>query len=155
MGDVGSVERAAERLIGEFSGEAAFLALNLATGAEIGVRPDVVMPTASTIKLLVLAELYRQVGEGTISLDDAVTVATALKHHGCDLIHAVMGQNVAESRPDYGRMFGVPAADRIRNEAEIPTLAAGNIPTSDEVNTILAAGRADLCLLDWLDSTPQ
>jgi anthraniloyl-CoA monooxygenase len=82
------------------------------------------------------------------SLDDAVTVAAALKQHGCHLIHAVMGQNVAESRPDYGRMFGVPAADRIRNEAEIATLAAGNITTTDEVNTILAAGRADLCLLD-------
>jgi anthraniloyl-CoA monooxygenase len=48
-------------------------------------------------------------------------------------------------------MFGVPAADRIRNEAEIPTLAAGNITTADEVNTILAAGRADLCLLDRVD----
>jgi len=82
------------------------------------------------------------------TLDDAVTVAAAMKQHGCDLIHAVMGQNVAESRPDYGRMFGVPAADRIRNEAEIATLAAGNITTADEVNTILAAGRADLCLLD-------
>jgi len=89
------------------------------------------------------------------SVDDAVTVAAALKQHGCDLIHAVMGQNVAEARPDYGRMFGVPAADRVRNEAEIPTLATGNITTTDEVNTILAAGRADLCLLDWLDSTRQ
>jgi anthraniloyl-CoA monooxygenase len=86
------------------------------------------------------------------SLDDAVTVAAALKQHGCHLIHAVMGQNVAESRPDYGRMFGVPAADRIRNEAEIATLAAGNITTTDEVNTILAAGRADLCLLDQFPS---
>jgi anthraniloyl-CoA monooxygenase len=86
------------------------------------------------------------------SLDDAVTVAAALKQHGCHLIHAVMGQNVAESRPDYGRMFGVPAADRIRNEAEIATLAAGNITTTDEVNTILAAGRADLCLLDQCPS---
>jgi anthraniloyl-CoA monooxygenase len=82
------------------------------------------------------------------TMDDAVQVAAALKQHGCDLVHAVMGQNVAETRPDYRRMFGVPAADRIRNEAEIPTLAAGNITTADEVNTILAAGRADLCLLD-------
>jgi hypothetical protein len=27
-------------------------------------------------------------------------------------------------------------------------MAAGNITTSDDVNTILAAGRADLCVLD-------
>ena len=59
-----------------------------------------------------------------------------------------MGQTVWESRPDYRRLFGVAASDRIRNEAGIPTLAGGNITTSDEVNTIVAAGRADLCLLD-------
>jgi anthraniloyl-CoA monooxygenase len=59
-----------------------------------------------------------------------------------------MGQTVWESRPDYRRLFAVPASDRIRNEAGIPTIAAGNITTADDVNTILAAGRADLCLLE-------
>ena len=59
-----------------------------------------------------------------------------------------MGQTVWESRPDYRRLFGVPASDRIRNEAGIPTLASGYVSTTDDVNTILAAGRADLCLLD-------
>jgi anthraniloyl-CoA monooxygenase len=83
-------------------------------------------------------------------VDDAVAIAGLLKAHGCDLLHVVMGQTVWESRPDYRRLFGVPASDRIRNEAGIPTLASGNITTSDEVNTILAAGRADLCLLDLL-----
>jgi anthraniloyl-CoA monooxygenase len=58
-----------------------------------------------------------------------------------------MGQTVAETSPDYGRMYGVPAADRIRNEAGIPTIASGQITTFDEANTILAAGRADLCVL--------
>ncbi|HET9848628.1 MAG TPA: FAD-dependent monooxygenase [Candidatus Dormibacteraeota bacterium] len=81
-------------------------------------------------------------------LDDAVAVATQLKAHGADLIYPVMGQTVWESRPDYRRLFGVPASDRIRNEAGIPTLAGGYISTADDVNTILAAGRADLCLLD-------
>ena len=87
---------------------------------------------------------------GGVDLDKAVEIARALKADGADLIHAVMGQTVWESRPDYRRLFGVPASDRIRNEAGIPTLAAGNITTSDDVNTILAAGRADLCLLDFL-----
>jgi anthraniloyl-CoA monooxygenase len=86
--------------------------------------------------------------EGGFTLDDAVEVAAQLKKHGCDLIHAVMGQTVAECRPDYGRMFAVPAADRIRNEAKIPVLTSGNITTTDEVNTILDAGRADLCLME-------
>src|SRR5207249_4638221 len=85
---------------------------------------------------------------GGNDLDDAVQIAGQLKAHGADLVHAVMGQTVWESRPDYRRLFGVPASDRIRNEAGIPTLASGYVSTTDDVNTILAAGRADLCLLD-------
>ena len=85
---------------------------------------------------------------GGIDLDEAVEIGRLLKAHGADLIHPVMGQTVWESRPDYRRLFGVPASDRIRNEAGIPTLASGYVSTSDDVNTILAAGRADLCLLD-------
>ena len=85
---------------------------------------------------------------GGNSLSDAVLISRELKSHGCDLLHPVMGQTVLESRPDYGRLFGVPASDRIRNEAGIATLASGHITTADEVNTILAAGRADLCQLD-------
>jgi anthraniloyl-CoA monooxygenase len=85
---------------------------------------------------------------GGNDLDDAVAIAALLKSHGCDLVHAVMGQTIWESRPDYRRLFGVPASDRIRNEAGIPTLASGNIATADDVNTILAAGRADLCQLE-------
>ncbi|HXN04882.1 MAG TPA: FAD-dependent monooxygenase [Candidatus Acidoferrum sp.] len=85
---------------------------------------------------------------GGSDLDEAVAIAALLKTHGCDLVHAVMGQTIWEGRPDYRRLFGVPASDRIRNEAGIPTLATGNITTADDVNTILAAGRADLCMLD-------
>ena len=88
--------------------------------------------------------------DGGIGLDEAVHIAALLKGHGCDLVHPVMGQTVWESRADYSRLFGVAAADRIRNEAGIATLAAGNITTSDEVNTVLAAGRADLCVLAGL-----
>src|SRR4029077_2616992 len=84
---------------------------------------------------------------GGDDLDEAVTIAALLKAHGCDLVHAVMGQTIWDSHPDYRRLFGVPASDRIRNEAGVPTLANGSISTADDVNTILAAGRADLCLL--------
>jgi anthraniloyl-CoA monooxygenase len=70
-----------------------------------------------------------------------------LKSQGADAVHPVMGQTVWESRPDYRRLFGIAASDRIRNEAHIPTLASGGITTNDDANTVLAAGRADLCLL--------
>ena len=68
MSDARDTEQAARELIAGFSGDAAFLARNLATGVEIGHVPDRVMPTASTIKLLVLAELYRQADAGTVDL---------------------------------------------------------------------------------------
>jgi len=74
MRDERAVEQEAERLIAGFEGEAAFLARNLATGAEIGHRPGAVMPTASTVKLLVLAELYRQAEAGTVRLDDPLAI---------------------------------------------------------------------------------
>ena len=86
--------------------------------------------------------------DGGTDLDESVAIAALLRTHGSDLIHAVMGQTVWEARPDYRRLFGVPASDRIRNEAGIPTIATGNITTSDDVNTILGAGRADLCVFD-------
>jgi anthraniloyl-CoA monooxygenase len=60
----------------------------------------------------------------------------------------VAGQTLARDRPDFRRLFLVPGGDRIRNEARIPTLVGGGITSNDEANTVLAAGRADLCLLD-------
>ena len=67
--------------------------------------------------------------------------------HGVDLIDVSTGQTVREARPVYGRMFQTPFSDQIRNEAHVATLCVGNITTADQVNTILAAGRADLVAL--------
>jgi anthraniloyl-CoA monooxygenase len=89
---------------------------------------------------------------GGVDLDEAVPIAAMFKSHGADLIHPVMGQTVWEGRPDYRRLFAVPASDRIRNELGIATLASGSITSSDDANTLLAAGRADLCLLDLADA---
>jgi anthraniloyl-CoA monooxygenase len=83
-----------------------------------------------------------------LGLDDAVAVARALLDHGCDLVELAAGWTVPWHRPEYGRLYLVPASDRVRNEAGVPTIAAGNLTTADEANTVLAAGRADLCLLD-------
>ncbi|MFQ5948539.1 MAG: FAD-dependent monooxygenase [Acidimicrobiia bacterium] len=79
---------------------------------------------------------------------EAVAIAAALGRRGCDLIDVAAGHTVAEAKPEYRRLFTVQYSDRIRNEAGIPTMTGGHITTFDEVNTIVAAGRADLCVLD-------
>lgn len=78
---------------------------------------------------------------------DAVEVARALRAAGCDIIDVSTGQTSPHAQPIYGRMWQTRFADQVRNEAKIPTIAVGNITTADQVNTILAAGRADLCAL--------
>jgi anthraniloyl-CoA monooxygenase len=70
-----------------------------------------------------------------------------LKERGCDLIDVSAGQTTPDAAPVYGRMFQTWFSEQVRNEAGIPTIAVGNITTWDQVNTILAAGRADLVAL--------
>ena len=79
--------------------------------------------------------------------DDAVPIAAAFRDRGCDLINVSTGQTDPRERPVYGRMFQTPFSEQIRIEAKTPTLVAGNIFTWDQVNTIVAAGRADLVAL--------
>jgi beta-lactamase class A len=80
------VAAAAQELIADFEGEAAFLARNLVTGAEIGHRTERIMPTASTIKLLVLAELFRQVDAGLVELDRAIPIDPADRRGGSGIL---------------------------------------------------------------------
>src|SRR5207249_11716663 len=84
---------------------------------------------------------------GGMESADAVEVAKLLKGRGCDVIDVSAGQTVCDAKPVYGRQFQTPFADRIRHEAGLPTMAVGNISSFTDVNTILAAGRADLCVL--------
>ena len=79
--------------------------------------------------------------------EDSVAIARAFAEAGCDLIDVSAGQTSPEAKPVYGRMFQTPFSDRIRNEAGVATMAVGNIYETDHVNSILAAGRADLCAL--------
>jgi anthraniloyl-CoA monooxygenase len=85
---------------------------------------------------------------GGLEPDEAVAVARALADHGCDLLQVTAGQTTATTRPDYGRFHLVGWSDLVRNAAKVPTLVGGGLTTADQVNTVLAAGRADLCLLD-------
>jgi anthraniloyl-CoA monooxygenase len=74
-------------------------------------------------------------------------IARLFKEAGADLIDVSSGQTTREARPVYGRMYQTPFADRIRNEVGIATMAVGAIFEPDHVNSILMAGRADLCAL--------
>jgi anthraniloyl-CoA monooxygenase len=85
--------------------------------------------------------------EEGLTADEAVEAARAFDRAGADIIHVSTGQTSAAARPVYGRMFQTPWSDRIRNEAGVRTIAVGNITEPDQVNSIIAAGRADLCAL--------
>jgi anthraniloyl-CoA monooxygenase len=85
--------------------------------------------------------------EGGFDCDQAVAFARMLAAAGCDVVDVSSGQVSPDQRPAYGRSFQTPFADRIRHEAGIPTIAVGAISSYDDVNTIVLAGRADLCAL--------
>ncbi len=84
---------------------------------------------------------------GGLSAADSVEIARALKAHGCDLVDVSTGQTDPASTPVYGRMYQTVFSEQIRNEAGIATMAVGAITSADQVNTIVASGRADLCAL--------
>jgi anthraniloyl-CoA monooxygenase len=85
--------------------------------------------------------------DGGIGPAEAVEISRAFAQAGADLIDVSTGQTVPEAKPVFGRMFQTPFSDQIRNEAGLATMAVGNITSADQVNTILAAGRADLVAL--------
>ena len=85
--------------------------------------------------------------EGGITGDDAVQIARAFAAAGADAIDTSTGQVTPEERPAFGRSYQTPFADAIRNQAGIATIAVGVISSSDDVNSIILAGRADLCAL--------
>jgi anthraniloyl-CoA monooxygenase len=84
---------------------------------------------------------------GGITPAQSVEIARILARAGVDLVDVSAGQTSIDAKPIYGRMFQIPLSDRIRNEAQISTMAVGNISEPDHVNSILMAGRADLVCL--------
>jgi anthraniloyl-CoA monooxygenase len=84
---------------------------------------------------------------GGTTAEDAVEIARAFAAHGADAIDVSTGQVVPDEQPEYGRSYQTPYADRIRNALGIPVIAVGAISSWDDVNSLLLAGRADLCAL--------
>jgi len=85
--------------------------------------------------------------EGGLVGDDAVQIARAFADAGVDIMDVSAGQTSEGANPVYGRMFQTPLSDQVRQEAGVATMAVGNIYETDHVNSIIAAGRADLCCL--------
>ena len=85
--------------------------------------------------------------DGGLTVDDAVLVAQAFEQAGAAAIDVSTGQVTPDEQPAYGRSYQTPFADRIRNVVGIPTIAVGAISSYDDVNSILLAGRSDLCAL--------
>ncbi|MEW1615974.1 bifunctional salicylyl-CoA 5-hydroxylase/oxidoreductase [Streptomyces sp. NPDC088744] len=85
--------------------------------------------------------------EGGTDAQDAAAIARAFAAHGADAIDVSTGQVVPDERPEFGRSYQTPYADLIRNTVGVPVIAVGAISSWDDVNSLLLAGRADLCAL--------
>ncbi len=83
--------------------------------------------------------------DGGNSPEDAAIYARLFKDAGADMIDCSSGQVTKEEKPTFGRLWQTPFADKIRNEVGVPTIAVGAIFEADHANSIIAAGRADLC----------
>ncbi|GLZ42960.1 FAD-dependent monooxygenase [Actinokineospora sp. NBRC 105648] len=98
-------------------------------------------------RLLIVRLTVTDLAPGGTSVDDGIALARQVHEHGADLIHVRAGHTRPDFRPDYRNGHLTALSDRVRNEAGVPTLVGGHLTTTDQVNTIVAAGRADLCLL--------
>ncbi|MDX7998029.1 bifunctional salicylyl-CoA 5-hydroxylase/oxidoreductase [Xenorhabdus sp. Reich] len=85
--------------------------------------------------------------EGGTTVDEAVAIARYFHEAGADIVDCSTGEVSAEQQPVYGRMYQTPMADCIRNEGKVPVIAVGSITDADQINGIIASGRADLCAL--------
>jgi anthraniloyl-CoA monooxygenase len=84
---------------------------------------------------------------GGLSGEDLIALTRMLKEAGCDMIDCSSGQTVPHQKPVYGRMYQAPFSDWVRNEVGIATMTVGAVTTPDQVNTLLASGKADLVAL--------
>jgi anthraniloyl-CoA monooxygenase len=120
------------------------LANRLRYPLEIVTRVRAEWPQAKPLSVRISAVDW---APGGMEAEDAVEVARMAVAAGADIVDVSAGQTVPEGKPVYGRQFQTPFSDRIRHEARVPTMTVGNISSPADVNTILAAGRADLVVL--------
>ncbi|MFJ7157395.1 FAD-dependent monooxygenase [Streptomyces sp. NPDC101118] len=109
---------------------------------EVLARVRAVWPAGKALVVRISATDW---AEGGTSEAEAVEIARALAGAGADALDVSTGEVVAHQRPRFGRSYQTPYADLIRNATGVPVIAVGAISTYDDVNSILLAGRADLC----------
>jgi anthraniloyl-CoA monooxygenase len=102
------------------------------------------LPQAKPMSVRISASDWAENG---ISEDDVITIATAFKTAGADIINVSSGNTVENQQPQVGRMWQTPFSDAIRNTVHVPTITAGYIQDIDQINTILLNGRADIVAL--------
>src|SRR6266498_957511 len=116
--------------------------------AEDGIRDaDVTEVQTCALPILTVRISATDWCEGGVTAEDSVEIARAFAAAGVDAIDTSTGQVTPEEKPAYGRSYQTPFADRIRNQLGIATIAVGAISSYDDVNSIVLAGRADLCAL--------
>ena len=156
MSEGQAVQAAARRLIDAFDGEAAFLARHLGTGRELGHRADAVMPTASTIKVLVLAELFRQVEAGTVALDDRVAVTPDDRRGGSGVLKDLAG-DLALAVRDHATLM-IALSDNVATAVLVRLLTLGRILASARdwgLGATTATFRQGGPIRDYASSTPR
>jgi anthraniloyl-CoA monooxygenase len=85
--------------------------------------------------------------EGGTTIEDALQIARMLHDTGNDILAVSSGGVVSAQPPVDGRNYQATLSDRIRNELKIPTISVGGIVSHGDINTIVGAGRADMCAL--------
>lgn len=112
---------------------------------------------------LVVAISVSDAQAGGTDAQDAVVIARELQAHGADAVHALSGQTTVTSAPVFEPRFNAEHSDLVRNGAGVPAVVSGHLPTVDDVNHLVLAGRADLCVLglplgrppSWFDRDPD
>jgi anthraniloyl-CoA monooxygenase len=122
------------------------LANRLRFPLEVFAAVRAVWPSQKPLAVRISATDWLPAGEG-VTLEESVEIVRALRARGLDLADVSSAGNTPRSPVEYGRMYQVPFAERIRYEVGLPVMAVGGIEGADHANTILAAGRADLCAL--------
>ena len=85
--------------------------------------------------------------EGGTEVSDAVEIGRMLKEAGIDIVDVSSGNVTDDVRPRVEGLFQTPFSERIRNEAGIPTMTVGNVGGPQQINEVIAEGRADLCCM--------
>jgi beta-lactamase class A len=114
IGTRAQAERALDAIVDQAGGEVALAAMNLTTGEEVGRNAERSMPTASVFKLPLLVEVFRQAEEGTLDLDERVTL---------DAEDVVMGSGIL-------RDFGPGLQPTLRDLAMMMVIVSDNSATN-------------------------